>query len=265
MNVRPAAVAGKFYPAAPDQLESDLALFLEAARPDTAAAPPKALIAPHAGYLYSGPTAGAAFSTLAAQRGLITRVVHLGPSHFVAVEGLAASTASAFETPLGQIPVDRASVAAVLKLPQVVALDEAHRNEHALEVHLPFLQRTLGDSFELVPLVVGKATPSEIEEVLDLLWGGDETLIVVSSDLSHFHDYATACEMDRRTSDAIEQLAPEQIGADQACGRLPIQGLLLAAKRRGLTARLLDLRNSGDTAGTRDRVVGYGAYAFAFA
>ena len=221
---------------------------------------PKALIAPHAGYVYSGPIAGSAYRQLEAARGHISRVVLIGPAHRVAVDGLATSAARAFDTPLGEVPLDAAGVAAVLKLPFVHVLDQAHASEHSLEVHLPFLQELLGD-FALVPLVFGAATPAQVAAALEVLWGGPETLIVVSSDLSHYQDYGTAREMDRQTARAIESLAGDAITEQQACGRVAIQGLLETAVRHGLRARTLDLRNSGDTAGPRDQVVGYGAWA----
>jgi hypothetical protein len=258
--LRQPAVAGKFYPADPGELEAQIARYCEAVEPRPGL--PKAVIAPHAGYIYSGPIAATAFAPLRIARGAITRIVHLGPAHFIAVRGIAASSADAFDTPLGRVPVDAAARDALLELPQVAIVDEAHRDEHCLEVHLPFLQHVLGNGFSLVPLVVGDAPPEAVAEVLEVLWGGDETLFVVSSDLSHYHDYETARSMDRRTSRAIENLQPGAIAPDQACGRIPIQGLLLAAKRHGLAARVLDLRNSGDTAGSRVRVVGYGAWAF---
>jgi AmmeMemoRadiSam system protein B len=227
-----------------------------------AGAAPKALVAPHAGYVYSGPIAGSAYAALAAARGEIRTVVLLGPAHRVALRGLGAPSAHAFETPLGSVAVDREALARVAGLPQVVTSDAAHALEHSLEVQLPFLQELLGD-FSLVPLVVGDATPQEVAEVLELLWGGPETLVVVSSDLSHYHDFETARRMDAAASRAIEALDPDSLGPEQACGRIPVQGLLLVARRRGLRARALDVRNSGDTAGPRDAVVGYGAYAFA--
>jgi predicted class III extradiol MEMO1 family dioxygenase len=308
---------------------------------------PKAIIVPHAGYIYSGPIAASAYARLQPARGTITRVVLLGPAHRVGFEGLALSSADYFVTPLGKIPVDRAALDRVSALPQVHRLDAAHAQEHSLEVHLPFLQEVLGD-FTLVPLVVGDAGPEEVGAVIELLWGGPEsatatslsrgprlgnrsrrcstscihavvdpigesaigtslsrgprlgnrsrrcstscihavvdpigesaigtslsrgprldpigeTLIVISSDLSHYHDYATAQRLDRATSAAIEALRPQDIGYDQACGRNPVNGLLHVARARGLHARTIDLRNSGDTAGTRDQVVGYGAYVF---
>jgi AmmeMemoRadiSam system protein B len=257
MNVRPPAVAGLFYPGDARELR---AMVNECLRGHAVAgATPKALIVPHAGYEYSGAVAGSAYALLEPARGTITRVVLLGPSHRVAFGGLAVSSAWQFSTPLGDVPVDQEAVALIRALPQVTVLDRAHAREHSLEVHLPFLQVVLGD-FALVPLVVGAASPAEVAEVLELLWGGPETLIVASSDLSHFHDYATAQRLDQATSSAIAGLRYEDIGDDDACGRIPVSGLLRVARRLGLHARIVDLRNSGDAAGPRDHVVGYGAY-----
>ena len=258
-GVREPAVAGQFYPADTRELRRMLAGFLAAAR--TAGGVPKAVIVPHAGYIYSGPVAASAYALLAPARGVITRVVLLGPAHRVGFSGLALSGADHFATPLGRVPVARAAAEQLSGLPQVQVLDAAHAHEHSLEVQLPFLQEVLGD-FTVVPLVVGDAEPEEVGAVLERLWGGPETLIVVSSDLSHYHDYATALKLDRETSDAIEQLRPQDIEYDSACGRNPVAGLLHVARKKGLTARTVDLRNSGDTAGARDRVVGYGAYVF---
>jgi AmmeMemoRadiSam system protein B len=220
---------------------------------------PKALIVPHAGYEYSGPVAGSAYARIAPAHGSITRVVLMGPSHRVAFHGLALPSASHFATPLGTVPVDQESIARALALPQVSVMDEAHGREHSLEVHLPFLQVALGP-FQLVPIVAGEAAAEEVGAVFETLWGGPETLIVASSDLSHYHDYSTAQQLDARTSTAIEALRGDVIRDEDACGSVPIRGLLWVAKRRGLRARILDLRNSGDTAGPRDSVVGYGAY-----
>ena len=221
---------------------------------------PKALIAPHAGYVYSGGVAAEAYDRLRLARGMVRRVVLLGPCHRMPVRGLALPDAAAFDTPLGQVPVDREAVASLAELPQVVVSSAAHAEEHALEVQLPFLQRVLGE-FSLVPLAVGAATPSEVAEVIDKLWGGEETLIIVSSDLSHYHSYDEASAIDRGTARAILEFSTD-IDHEQACGATPIGGLLLAAKRHGLNAALLALRNSGDPAGGRTRVVGYGAFAF---
>lgn len=260
-EIRPAAVAGLFYPADPRQLRSEVDALLAAA-PPARGTPPKALVAPHAGYLYSGPVAASAFRQLEGGRGVVRRVVLLGPSHYVGFDGLAAPSSAAFATPLGEVAVDRAALAAIAELPQVTTSERAHQREHSLEVELPFLQRLLGD-FVLVPLAVGDAEPGEVAAVLDRLWGGAETVIVISTDLSHYLDGATAKRRDAATSDAILALAPERIGVDDACGRNPLRGLLVAARARGLTAQLLDQRHSGETAGPSDRVVGYGAYAFA--
>jgi AmmeMemoRadiSam system protein B len=259
MTIRTPAAAGSFYPDRPDRLSALVEGFLAAAETRPAGRA-KAVIAPHAGYVYSGPIAGQAFAALRAVAAKVRRAVVIGPAHFVPIRGLAAPTAMAFRTPLGDVPVDRAAIAAALDLPQVQLVDAPHEGEHALEVELPFLQTILG-SFSLVPLLVGQAPPAEVAEVLARLWGGGETAIVVSSDLSHYHEYAAAQRRDAATAAAIEALDPG-LRADDACGHLPIAGLLIEAKRRGMQALRLDLRNSGDTAGPKDRVVGYGAWAF---
>lgn len=254
------AVAGTFYPADPVALRRMVDGFL--AQAEASGAPPKALVAPHAGYVYSGPVAASIYARLMPVRHAIRRVVLLGPSHRVPLRGIAMSGAREFVTPLGAIPLDREAMAGLQDLPQVGVLDEAHALEHSLEVHLPFLQAIL-DDFSLVPLVVGETTPEEVAEVLDRLWGGDETLIVVSSDLSHYHGYDQARALDQETSELIASLGSTRIDGDHACGCRPLNGLIQAAKRRGLHGEIVDLRNSGDTAGPRDRVVGYGAYGFA--
>jgi len=257
---RPPAVAGQFYPDDPAELRAMVKDFLATAK-TVAGKIPKAVIAPHAGYQYSGPIAGSAYACLARGRDAIKRVVLLGPSHFATFSGLAASSARSFQTPLGSIPVDEAALDRVHALPQVTTLDAAHENEHSLEVHLPFLQIVLGE-FKLVPLVVGDAAANEVETVLNELWGGKETCIVVSSDLSHYHDYQAAQQIDRDTARAIELLNWQELNSYRACGCQPICGLLRAAKEHGLRCRIVDLRNSGDTSGRHDRVVGYGAFVF---
>lgn len=257
---RPPAVAGMFYPAHAAELRRELSRYLaDAGTPAPEAAPPKALIAPHAGYVYSGPVAASAYARLAPLAGRIRRVVLLGPVHRVPVRGLALPAVDTFATPLGTVEIDRQATAELRDLPQVTVSDRAHAPEHSLEVHLPFLQQVL-DSFKLVPLAVGDATPDELAEVLARLWGGDETLIVVSTDLSHYLPYEGARARDRHTVDAMLALAPT-LDHEQACGATPVNGLLTLARRRGLRAELLDLRNSGDTAGDRARVVGYAALA----
>jgi len=258
-NIRPAAVAGMFYPADASELKREIESYLAQVKLNID--PPKAIIAPHAGYMYSGPVAASAYASIAPIADKITTVVLLGPAHRIPFSGLAAVSYDGFATPLGVIPVNQAAMQSLSQLKQVKILDEAHAQEHSLEVHLPFLQTLLGD-FQLIPLVVGDANREEVAEVLQMVWGGDETLIVISSDLSHYNDYATAQEMDRATSVAIERLLPEQLHYDMACGRNPVNGLLQLAKEKGLKAKTLDLRNSGDTAGPKDRVVGYGAYVF---
>jgi AmmeMemoRadiSam system protein B len=258
--VRSPAVAGMFYPNDSQQLHQQLKGLLTAANASSSV-PPKAIIVPHAGYIYSGPVAASAYARLRAAKDTIHRVVLLGPSHRVGFRGMAPSSMDAFETPLGRIPVDQEAIAQLQDLPQVGFLEKAHAQEHSLEVHLPFLQEVL-HNFSLVPLVIGEASPEEVGSVLEILWGGSETLIVISSDLSHYHDYQTAKQLDRDTSKAIEQLHFERISYEDACGRNPINGLLWAARRRALHGETIDLRNSGDTAGLRDQVVGYGAYVF---
>jgi hypothetical protein len=261
MHTRPAAVAGSFYDADPTALRASVAQHLRAAGAARGPAP-KALIVPHAGYVYSGPVAAHAYAELVPLRGHVRRVVLLGPAHRVALRGLALPEAEAFETPLGVIPVDTRAFALLADLPQIVRSDVPHALEHSLEVQLPFLQAVLGE-FTLVPLVVGEASAEEVAEVLERLWSGDETLLVISSDLSHYLDYETARRLDAETCRAIEQLRPDALERDSACGRVPVRGLLVAARRFGLAPRTLDLRSSGDTAGDRRSVVGYGAWAFA--
>ncbi len=260
--IRSPAVAGTFYPADPTVLRQQIASFLAEADnvPPTGSALPKAIIGPHAGYIYSGAVAARAYARLAAARGKISRVVLIGPSHYVAFQGLAVDSAQAWTTPSGTVLLDTGAIAALRRLPQVTELEAAYAREHALEVHVPFLQQVLGD-FRLVPIVAGNAPPEAVAAMFDAIWGGPETLIVVSTDLSHYLDYDACQRMDVRTAAAIERFDIDAITPTGACGAVPTRGLLLAARRRGMTIERLDLRNSGDTAGPRDRVVGYGAWA----
>ncbi len=263
-EVRQPAVAGAFYPGRALALKHTVTQLLA----DAASAPgvgesmasPKAIIVPHAGYVYSGSTAALAYVGLSRVRASIRRVVLLGPVHGVRVRGLALPGVARFATPLGEIALDQQAIAAIRHLPQMVESAAAHAHEHALEVQLPFLQATL-DDFSLVPLAVGDATAAEVAQVLELLWGGPETLIVVSSDLSHFLAYAAAQAVDRATTQDILDLRPT-LTHQQACGGTPVNGLLLAARRHALEPRLLGLCNSGDTAGDKQRVVGYASFAF---
>lgn len=257
-RVRPPAVAGMFYEGNPTVLAQEVVSYLTEA--PALACRPKALIVPHAGHVYSGAIAASAYRLLAQRAGEIRRVVLLGPVHRVPVQGLATSSAEYFRTPLGDVPLDRAAIAAACRLPGVAENDLAHQQEHSLEVQLPFLQAVL-DDFTLVPFAVGNASGEQVAAVIDLLWGGDETLIVISSDLSHFHTYAQAQLIDRATSDSILHLTP-LTSHEQACGATPVNGMLLAAQHHGLRPTLLDLRNSGDTAGDHSRVVGYASFAF---
>lgn len=261
-EVRPPAVAGMFYPEEARELADEIVAQLDRT-PDVPQAPgfPKAVIVPHAGYVYSGPIAASAYDLLRPARGLVKRVVILGPCHRVPVRGLALPAAKVFETPLGRIPLDQEALRAIRDLPQVVESAATHAEEHSLEVQLPFLQHVLGE-FSLVPLVVGDAVPEKVAEVLERLWGGVETAIVISSDLSHYHPYEDARRIDAATVRAILGF-DTGISHDQACGATPVAGMLIAAKRKGIAPKLLDFRNSGDTAGEKDRVVGYASFALA--
>ena len=259
-SVRPAAVAGMFYPADPQALAAevdDLLGGVEHLAPRLGF--PKAIVVPHAGYVYSGSVAANAYDAVAPGRGIIQRVVLLGPTHRVAVRGLAMPGSEYFDTPLGRIAVDAQAARALSGLPQVVVSPPAHAMEHSLEVQLPFLQKTLG-SFQLVPLAVGLASAAEVAEVLERLWGGRETLVVISTDLSHYHPYEEAQRIDRATIERIGTLATD-IDHDEACGATPLNGLLLLARKKNLAIRLLAACNSGDTAGGRGQVVGYSSFA----
>ena len=261
LSTRDPAVAGTFYPGDRKELARSVAEMLGTAASVAPERPvPKAIIAPHAGYVYSGPIAASVYALLAPARQSIRRVVLLGPTHRVAVRGLALPGVAAFATPMGAVPIDADAVAVLSRLPQVGTSMQAHALEHSLEVQVPFLQAVL-ERFTLVPLAVGRTTPEAVAEVIDALWGGPETLIVVSSDLSHYLPYGDAQAVDRATAKAILSLAID-ISHEQACGATPVTGLAHSARRRGIKPELVDLRNSGDTAGDKQRVVGYGAFAF---
>ncbi len=261
------AVAGRFYPADPRQLRDAVHAYLGQPGSDPEegdALVPKAIIVPHAGYIYSGPIAASGYHRVRAGRGMIKRVVLIGPAHYVPFIGVATSSYASFLSPLGPVLLDLEAIRSVLAKTSAWVYNEAHQPEHSLEVQLPFLQEVLGD-FTLVPLLMGKTTPQEVAKVLEALWGGPETLLVISSDLSHYQNYEEASLLDRATSQAIERLAPQDIYEQQACGRLAIQALLDRAVAHHLRADTVDLRNSADTAGgaaSRNRVVGYGAYVF---
>ncbi len=259
-SVRLAAIAGLFYPSTSQALASSVDSLLAGAKPTSIAAIPKAIVAPHAGFIYSGAIAASIYALLSPARARIKRVVLLGPTHRVAIHGMALPGADAFATPLGTVPVDVENVKQLMALPFVGANSEAHRQEHSLEVHLPFLQ-TVFEDFTVTPLAVGRASAQQVASVIDLLWGGDETLIVVSSDLSHYLPYVEAQATDRATAQGIIDLRTD-INHYQACGATPVIGLNRLAQQRGLKSELVDLRNSGDTAGDKARVVGYGAFAY---
>ena len=256
-SIREPAVAGQFYPGDPAGLGSTVAVLLDQVA-GTDAPPPKALILPHAGYVYSGPVAATGYARLKPYRDRYERVILMGPCHRVPLRGIGLSSATAFRTPLGDVPLDHDATAAI-ESADVCVFDETHLFEHSLEVHLPFLQLLLG-SFTLVPMVVGATPTKRVAEVLEQLWGGPETLIVISTDLSHYHGYEEAQRLDASTCRAIERLDAAAVGHERACGATPLGGLLIAAKRRGLEIETVDLRNSGDTSGDRGQVVGYGAW-----
>lgn len=258
-TLRPPAVAGSFYPRDRRDLEIAVRGYLDEAVPSCIV--PRAVIMPHAGYIYSGPIAASACAPLAPRRGSVRRVVVAGPSHHISVHGIAVPSARAFATPIGEIPIDRATIEQLLKLPGVRVDDAAHAEEHSIEVELPFLHVVLGD-FLLVPLVIGVSRAPEAAAILASLWD-DETLFVISSDLSHYLAYETARLRDARTSENIVALDDAALRYDDACGRDSVNALLAFSRDIRLTATTVDLRNSGDTAGDRKRVVGYGAFVFA--
>ncbi len=258
-TTRPAVVAGMFYPSDAAALEAQVKYYLDEAKTDLIS--PKAMIVPHAGYIYSGQVAARAYATLLNQKQPISRVVIIGPSHRVAFKGIAMSTMNAFATPLGLIPLAKNTSTTLAHLAGVIADESPHAQEHCLEVQLPFLQLVLGQ-FKLLPLVIGRSSADQVAAVIELLWDDPETLFVISSDLSHFHDYKNASIRDQTTTTYIEALNGEKLTPENACGYLPVQGLLQVAKKKKLKERTLDVRNSGDTAGSKDRVVGYGAYVF---
>jgi len=257
MSTRPNAVAGTFYPSDRATLQSAVKALLQSAAPPSVP-DPQALVAPHAGYVYSGSIAAAAYRSLETRTHRVRRVVLIGPAHRVYLRGMALPSVEAFETPLGDVPLDREAIQQALSLPATLVSDEAHALEHSLEVHLPFLQTVLND-FQLIPIVVGDCAAADVARVLELLWD-DETLILVSSDLSHYHAYATARRLDADTSARIAA-KDEHLDGEQACGAFAINGLMHFAKAHALQVSVLDVRNSGDTAGDRRQVVGYGAYA----
>jgi hypothetical protein len=259
--VREPAVAGLFYPADPDRLRSEVTDHVRAATPPPDLAPPKAVIAPHAGYRYSGPTAGAAYRALAPWRGRVQRVVLAGPAHRIPVPGVGVSTAEAWRTPLGDMAVDVTACRDLVERGDAVEADDAHGPEHSLEVHLPFIHEVLGP-VSIVPLVVGRGSAEATGRVLERVWGGDETVVVVSSDLSHYLDDVSARVRDQRTAVAILEGRSDDVGPYDACGCVPICGLLVAARDHGVVARMLAASTSADTSGDAGRVVGYGSFGF---
>ena len=270
MRTRPAAFAGMFYSDKPQELAAAVKAYvaeataLATALATTGLAPKsaKAVVAPHAGYIYSGAIAGTAYASMAARGDQVERVILFGPSHRVAFSGVAASGASVFETPTGPIAIDRDAVAALVHDGLAREFERAHESEHSLEVQLPFVKQIF-PSARVVPLLAGDDNWRAAEKVLAKLWGGDETAIVISSDMSHYHDYDSAKKLDAGTAESMQRLAAGDIDHEQACGATGINALLALATNKGLSCAALDLRNSGDTAGSRNRVVGYGAFAVA--
>lgn len=264
-RVRPAAVAGAFYPDDPAELAAMIDSMLAGSASASPAAgepgPPVALVVPHAGYVYSGPVAATAYSRLVPWRATIERVVVIGPPHRVPVRGLALSSADIFATPLGDIALDTATRDSMLQWPGVYVDDRAHAPEHSIEVHLPFLQRVLGTGWLLVPALAGGIDPQTLADALEPVWGAPNTVVVISTDLSHYHDILTARRMDRATADAIVGARWEDLDSDDACGAAGVRGALEMVRRKHEQVDLLDLRNSGDTAGPADRVVGYGSFS----
>lgn len=256
-RIRPAAVADRFYPADPRSLDGLVGQQLALAIPG--APDPEAIVMPHAGLVYSGPIAASAAAPLAGRRGSVRRVVIAGPSHHVPLRGIALSACSAFETPLGRVPVDVESVRALGERPGIRFDESAHAHEHSIEVELPFLQHLL-DPFLLLPLLVGDSDPTAVADLLEELCAAPDTLLVVSTDLSHFLPYDEARAVDARTARSVEARREDAIGWQDACGRDSLRAALVLARRRGWSARTVDLRNSGDTAGDRRSVVGYGAW-----
>jgi len=258
MAVRPPAVSGSFYPAISARLSADIDRFLSRVDVRADVRAPKALIVPHAGYMYSGIVAAHGYAQL--RHASLRRIILFGPAHFVPFRGLALPDAEAFETPLGSVPIDAGLADQLAKTQGISRNAAAHAREHSLEVQLPFLQRILSD-FRIIPLAVGRASAEEVASAMDGAWGDSSTVVLVSSDLSHYLPYDDAVEVDRRTADQILALGPA-LKDEQACGARAINGLLLAAAKRRLQPRLLDMRNSGDTAGSHDEVVGYASVAF---
>ena len=255
-TLRKTAVAGTFYPADPQELRETIEAFYDKA--DDQPAIGKVLIAPHAGYIYSGSIAASCYAPLRKRADEISRVVLLGPSHYVGFHGMAVPECEFYETPLGNIKIDKNAKETALNCEEVFSFDQAHLQEHSLEVHLPFLKESLND-FTLLPIVVGACKPEIVADLIKCLWGGPETLIVISTDLSHFKDYKDASECDLKTCSKIEKL-DINFDHNEACGSTPVKGLILAAKEKNILPKLIDLRNSGDTSGNKSRVVGYASF-----
>ncbi len=259
-QIRPTAVAGLFYPNSADELSDTINAYLaNTAQTMTSPKTIKAIVAPHAGYVYSGPIAASAYTLLRKTNSQFNKVILLGPAHRVKLTGIAIPTVQQFDSPLGPINIDQELLMQINQFDFVHESDLAHKEEHCLEVQLPFLQTVLQD-FKIVPLLIGDISAEQVSLVLESIWDVDNLLIVVSTDLSHYYDYITAQKLDQKTSQFIEELNSNKIEYDHACGKTALQALLLSAKKHKLCAKTIDLRNSGDTAGEKNKVVGYGAY-----
>jgi hypothetical protein len=262
IQIRKPCVAGLFYPDDPERLDFTLNQLFESVPENLKTGySPHAIIVPHAGYIYSGEIAASAYSSILKRVQDIKRVVILGPSHQLALNGAACPSATHFDTPLGRIPLDVEEIARLQAQGLIEINDAAHVREHSIEVQLPFLQHILSD-FKIIPIVVGLEQAMPIAALLEPFWRAKDALIVVSSDLSHYLDYYDARKMDSDTSSAIEACRWQDISPTQACGCYPMRGLLQLAQEENSSVSCIDLRNSGDTAGDKSRVVGYGAYVF---
>jgi AmmeMemoRadiSam system protein B len=262
MNIRHAAVAGQFYSDDPDELAHNVDSYIHSGLADVNANSLHGLIVPHAGYIYSGPVAGVAYWVLQKARSRIRTVVLAGPSHRVFLEGIGASLAAEWHTPLGPVAIAQDETSKLLhEFSAVNVRDDAHAPEHSLEVQLPFLQRVLDPDWQLLPLVVGHVDSNVMAEVLEPYLTRPDVVVIVSTDLSHYLTYDDARERDNRTAWNIIERNPDHIFDDDACGAYPLRGALVAAKEGDCNIELLALANSGDTQGSRDRVVGYGAFA----
>ena len=258
-KIKQADVAGMFYPGEEASLRQMVDGFIQKALSFDLR--PRAIIAPHAGYIYSGSIAGTAYKTIAAVRDQIENVIIMSPAHRFYLRGIALHMADAFATPLGNIPVNIGIVKKIKQFSSVQWEERSFIQEHGLETHLPFIQRAFKPGIKIVPMIVGECQESEVAEILESVWEDPRNFVIISSDLSHFHSYADAKKLDRNTVDLIQNLDSQSLDTEFACGHYPICGLLNLARNRKLKIKALDIRSSGDTAGSKESVVGYGSFA----